>query len=146
MKYSFALLFVGALGLAFGGCESSTKHPKTDCEEAAGCGNGSPDTCVTNADCKTSKYGELCVEGACTPRCDSHFDCSSMGVCAVADPPHCEAGDPAKTGQFYQHCSGGTSDCDTTAGFLCLGAGVGDIDAYCTADCKEDGVCPSGFR
>jgi hypothetical protein len=52
---------------------------------------------------------------------------------------------PQKAGEFYARCPAGDSDCDTANGFLCVGAGTGDLDAYCTVDCQQDGDCADGF-
>jgi hypothetical protein len=51
---------------------------------------------------------------------------------------------PLPAGQYYTRCPN-YAECDTTAGFACLGAGVGDADAYCSSVCKVDTDCPAGF-
>ncbi len=50
----------------------------------------------------------------------------------------------APVGGFYTSCPS-TTECDTEAGFECVGSGVGDLDAYCTKGCGEDSECPTGF-
>ncbi len=138
-----------------GGCESSpARQTATPCatdadcaaKEGSFCDDGACTVkhCTSDVDC--ASHGGACVEGSCATACSSHFDCAPGGLCKAAPTPYCVAGEPAKDGQFYQHCPLGAEECDRDAGFICLGGGVGDIDAYCSTDCKQDSDCPTGFR
>jgi hypothetical protein len=87
------------------------------------------------------------VEGVCRSPCRSHDECAGVGHCAViAGSTFCEPGTPTLKGRHGTRCPSGARDCDAEAGFLCLGAGPGDLDSYCTADCTADSDCPAGFR
>jgi hypothetical protein len=113
---------------------------------AKGGRTGQFEACQADSECDSLR-GFSCVDGACRIRCDSHFDCASVGLCeSSASASYCAASTPAKSGQYYQHCPAGATDCDKQAGFLCLSAGVGDLDSYCTNDCHADAECPQGFR
>jgi hypothetical protein len=52
--------------------------------------------------------------------------------------------EPLPPGRYYTSCPN-ADECAEDEGFLCLGAGVGDLDAYCSGPCASDGDCPSGF-
>lgn len=122
---------------------------------SGGTGNTTTDArsgpCDSDANCDTS-HGFSCTAGECRHACDSHFDCEGAGVCepltddggqALGD--YCTLFDTAEPpGQYYTLCPTYT-ECDTANGFSCLGAGVGDTDAYCSAACAADGDCPTGF-
>lgn len=104
----------------------------TDCSEDAECDNAA---------------GFSCVEESCRLPCRSHDGCSSVGHCApIAGGLYCVPGAPTQKGRHGRTCPSGPSDCDTEAGFICVGAGPGDLNSYCTADCAEDDDCPTGFR
>ncbi len=45
-------------------------------------------------------------------------------------------------GTLYTHCPDGD---ECAAGYLCIGAGEADLDAYCTTDCEDDAGCSDGF-
>jgi hypothetical protein len=113
---------------------------------AKGGRTGQFEACKADAECDALR-GFTCVDGICRIRCDSHFECAGVGLCqSTASAAYCEPGTAAKQGQYYQHCPAGPSDCDRDAGFVCLSAGVADLDSYCTADCLGDAQCPQGFR
>lgn len=105
--------------------------------------------CSANADCDPS-HGAFCVGGACQLACSSHFDCQGLGECLSGHDSdgtsghYCDLSKPQKPGQFYTSCPNGT-ECDSANGFLCLGAGADDLDAYCTNDCTTDESCADGF-
>lgn len=101
--------------------------------------------CQTDATCDTT-HGFACVEGQCRHACRSHFDCAARGTCeplAGTGETYCKlSGQAAKPGEYYSRCPLGT---ECAEDFLCLGAGPGDADAYCSSGCEADGDCPSGF-
>ncbi|HET9955036.1 MAG TPA: hypothetical protein VFQ61_11055 [Polyangiaceae bacterium] len=102
-------------------------------------------SCEKDADCDLTR-GHQCIEGACRVACSGHFDCTPIGLCeSVAGGTYCSQGPAAKPGQYYASCVNGTADCDSSAGFVCVGSGVGDLDAYCTTDCAGTADCPTGF-
>lgn len=107
---------------------------------------GQFEKCKADDECDALR-GFTCIDELCRVRCDSHFDCASLGVCqASGSVSYCEKTTPAEPGRYYQHCPGGLKDCDAEAGFLCVSAGVADLDSYCTSDCQDDSECPTGFR
>ena len=113
---------------------------------AKGGRTGQFEACKADTECDTLR-GFACVDGMCRIRCDSHFDCAGVGLCeSSAAASFCTPSTAAKPGQYYQHCPGGMADCDKDAGFICISAGVADLDSYCTGDCSSDEQCPEGFR
>ncbi|MEB2311347.1 MAG: hypothetical protein OZ928_05830 [Polyangiaceae bacterium] len=109
--------------------------------------------CTSKATCDTMR-GFLCVGGQCELPCRSSNDCGANGVCdpSATDETgkkvgRCTADDqPRGPGQFGARCPKG-DECDKDAGFACLGAGEGDVDAYCTLrDCSADSDCPADYR
>jgi hypothetical protein len=121
----------------------------------AGTGSGSTPArsgpCASDAGCDVA-HGFSCTAGECRHACTTHFDCEGQGVCqpltdtnGQALGNYCALFDaPEPTGQYYTHCPNYT-ECDAASGFTCLGAGVGDTDAYCSAACGVDTDCPTGF-
>jgi hypothetical protein len=109
-------------------------------------GGGRFSPCASDAACDTA-HGFSCVLGECRHACSTHFDCVGVGPCeplAGTGANYCAplaAALPA--GGYYTRCPRG-EEC-TAAGFTCLGAGVGDVDAYCSGTCSGDTDCPSGF-
>ena len=107
--------------------------------------------CATDATCDTA-HGFNCIAGECRYPCSTHFDCQGQGVCdsLKADDgttlgTYCALLEEAvPSGQYYTRCPTYT-ECDSAAGFTCLGAGVGDSDAYCSSSCRADDDCPQGF-
>jgi hypothetical protein len=105
--------------------------------------------CSANTDCATAQ-GEFCVSGTCRLACSSHFDCQGLGQCLNGTDTdgtaghYCDLSAPEQPGQFYTHCPSG-SECDAANDFFCVGAGAGDLDAYCTTDCADDSTCAPGF-
>jgi hypothetical protein len=102
--------------------------------------------CATDATCDTA-HGFACVAGECRHACRTHFDCFGIGTCAPlagSAATYCALlPAPLPAGGYYTTCPSGT-EC-TTPGFVCLGAGVGDLDAYCSGSCSGDVDCPAGF-
>lgn len=109
-------------------------------------GTGQFEDCDSDANCDTLR-GFSCLEDECRLGCHSHFDCASIGSCqSIGNGTYCAPGDTYPSGQFYSSCPNGAEDCDGGAGFVCLGAGIGDLEAYCSTTCAEDDECPSGFQ
>lgn len=107
---------------------------------------GQFEACEDDAQCDQPN-GFSCVSGECRVPCASHFDCAPVGTCeSTSQGMYCKAGTLSKRGQYYARCPYGNSDCDTTKGFTCIGSGVADLDAFCTAACSSADDCPSGFR
>jgi hypothetical protein len=102
--------------------------------------------CGTDAACDTA-HGFVCVAGECRHPCRTHFDCFGTATCepvAGSDTTYCAPlAVPLGLGGYYTTCPRGT-EC-TKPGFICLGAGVGDLDAYCSGTCGGDVDCPAGF-
>jgi hypothetical protein len=156
-KQSYALLFLLAGVAFFASCSGEGDSGDDESEGDAGASSGNGDgtgrfvSCSSDARCDT-EHGFSCVLGECRYPCSSHFDCSSVGTCAPLNDEggallgtYCELHDPAPSpGGYYTSCPL-FNECDTEGGFVCQGAGLGDIDAYCTADCSADDDCPQGF-
>jgi hypothetical protein len=106
--------------------------------------------CSANADCDATD-GLFCVAGTCRLACASHYDCQGFGECLGNTDSDgtsgyfCDLGQPQPSGEFYTHCPNGDADCATDQGFLCIGAGADDLEAYCTTDCSTDKDCADGF-
>jgi hypothetical protein len=49
---------------------------------------------------------------------------------------------PPEPGKLYTPCPNGDECADAP---LCIGAGPGDLDAYCTVDCSSDDDCSAGY-
>ena len=116
---------------------------------------GLGEACQKSSECD----GDLslgCVSGACAyVGCATHLDCATVGECKSAktaegqDVLSCVKGTTYPKGQFGTSCQGGAAanECDAAAGFVCIGAGVGDIDAYCTdTGCNADTDCAAGYE
>lgn len=99
--------------------------------------------CTAARDCES---GFECVGGACRSACASHFECGAAGRCERFEVgTYCVPDEAAAPGRYYSSCPNGPSECDADAGFICLGYGEADLDAFCTSDCADDGDCPTGF-
>jgi len=150
--------------LALFGAVSATacgSDPCTDCDTSsggstasggsAGSGAARSGPCSSDATCDTA-HGFSCTAGECRYPCRTHYDCDGQGVCErVTDSEGTRLGtfcalfeEPLPAGQYYTHCPSYT-ECDASAGFVCLGAGVGDADAYCSTGCQADADCPTGL-
>ncbi len=114
---------------------------------------GQHEDCASSSECDTMR-GFACIGGKCEVKCSSSRDCGSLGVCNPdgTDDQGNKAGfcapddKPRAPGQFGTACPNG-DECDKTSNFGCLGAGPGDLDAYCTLrDCGGDSDCPQDFR
>ncbi len=149
-----------ALGSALTAC-SKSECLRSDCQTsvaadnggssgAAGTGAAHVSACSASSQCAEDK-GEYCVQGTCRLSCQTHYDCQGFGECTSgtdtdgATGHYCDLSHPQKPGEFYTRCPNGDSDCDTASGFLCIGAGSGDLEAYCTVDCAQDTDCAQGY-
>lgn len=111
-----------------------------------------PAACDTDEDC-TRGSARHCVNDTCKTLCLHHAHCEPAGVCtgtgttsdgtsvAFCERDSFERG----MGQYGSRCSAPNS-CDSEAGFVCISAGEGDTDSYCTKPaCTEEADCPSGY-
>lgn len=115
-------------------------------------GGGGP--CSGNNDCDATN-GYRCIQNKCQLTCEVHEQCGSTGACTkvVTDVEGNSvrvcAPDafPRDKGQYGSLCPfGNVSHDECASDFVCVGAGPGDIDAYCTkTGCANDGDCPSGY-
>jgi hypothetical protein len=159
---SFAALLLLALGSLPGtvGCSTNKPNPsgsagtgQTGSAGTAGCSgsdcqpSGRFSACQDSSECDEA-HGFSCVDGECSYECQSHADCVEVGHCeprAVADgrKNFCVRDvTPPVAGELYSSCPNGTECADPV---LCLGAGAGDLDAYCTVDCENDDECAAGY-
>ena len=154
-----AALLLLALGVAPGalGCSSDTKKPDGGGPSAGspsgGCSgetcqpSGRFTACGASSECDEA-HGFACVDGQCSYECQTHSDCVEVGHCdarvidgerkqfCVSDPA------PPEPGKLYTACPNG-DECSDKG--LCVGAGPGDLDAYCTIDCSKDDDCAAGY-
>ncbi len=118
-------------------------------------GTGQYEACTKNEDCDLAR-GFACVDGECRiAGCRVHSDCSAVGTCQPGGKlpdgntiTSCIKGTTYEKGQYGTACPGGTEakECDEANGFVCIGAAVGDVDAYCTGTaCTADTECPTGY-
>lgn len=154
---SFAALLLLALGArATLGCsEEKPSSPSTGTDAGAANCTGddcqAPDgrftPCSEQAECDEA-HGFSCVNGECSYECRSHADCVEVGHCdsTVVDGAlrnFCvRDAKPPTPGTLYTACPKGDECADPV---LCLGAGPGDLDAYCTVDCASDDDCAAGY-
>jgi hypothetical protein len=138
-----AALALSVIALA-GGCSDSKKPADGSSGSST---SGRFDDCTSDDQCDQA-HGFSCVMGMCSYECTQHSDCVAVG--------HCEAitlaGErrqfcvrdkaPPEPGKLYTACPNGTECADK---LLCVGAGPGDLDAYCTVDCSSDDDCGVGY-
>jgi hypothetical protein len=121
--------------------------PGTVVPDAGGPVTGRFVDCESDAECDT-EHGFSCMEGECNYPCRSHADCVGMGHCdsRVVEGQrqnYCvRDGELPKPGALYTACPNGSECLDPN---LCLSAGPGDLDAYCTVDCSNDDDCLPGY-
>ncbi len=124
------------------------------CSSSDGGSGGAGTKCTTDADCA---MGDKCEGSKCVKptgaACTSSVDCPG-GTCQIdsidangATQGKCATDDkPRGPGQFGTMCPNG-DECDAASGFVCEGAGAGDLSAYCTLEpCTSDSDCPTDFR
>ncbi len=119
--------------------------------EAQPPGQGGP--CSSSFECD-QPGGYQCAEKECRlTRCRTHTDCAAIGLCKNTT---LETGEKTTAcfpdtvhpdGQYGTRCIDGSSagECDEANGFVCIGAGPGDVDAYCTGTACQAGGCPTGY-
>jgi hypothetical protein len=136
-------------GVGYCGDGLSANVPTKACIQAQFKAPYSP--CQSSPECDIGG-GYACVSGECRlVGCQTHEDCATIGFCGTGLDDQgqyvraCEKGTTYPDGQFGTKCVQGT-ECDTAAGFTCIGAGPGDVDAYCTqTGCQADTDCATGF-
>lgn len=119
-------------------------------EKALGLG----EKCAKSSDCDTDQ-SLGCAGGECTyVGCQTHADCATIGECKATkdaegkDVLACTKATTYPKGQFGTACPGGATakECDEANKFVCIGAGPGDIEAYCTkTGCLADADCGAGY-
>ncbi len=117
----------------------------------SGGGSGRFNPCSSDATCDTA-HGFACVAEQCRHPCHTHFDCAGAGTCetlmvsgrGMLGTFCAPSSTPLPSGEYYTRCPTNT-ECNQAAGFLCLGAGEGDLDSYCSAPCESDDQCPAGL-
>ncbi|MCA9597107.1 MAG: hypothetical protein KC776_27525 [Myxococcales bacterium] len=149
----------GGIG-QFEPCETSA-----ECDVARGfkCVDGTCTIagCRTHADCKGVGHctpgGKLYPDepGAADPgqtvnycvQGDAYPDGQFGTACPELNTPDCNAeGKCDNPSQFCDPKTNKCDDCDKPNGFLCVGSGPGDVDAYCTKDeCLADSDCATGY-
>jgi hypothetical protein len=123
------------------GCASDDPKP------SAAASSGRFTACSNDSQCDAA-HGFDCIDGECNYQCQSHADCVEVGHCAARDVAgerknYCVRDDaPQEAGGLYTSCPK-TTECAEPA--LCIGAGEGDLDAYCTIDCSDDDDCAAGY-
>ncbi len=107
--------------------------------------------CTANTSCPN---GTVCSGGACLKTCSTNEQCPIEQLC-TPNPNAPDAGPKgycvAKSqdwgkGRYGSICPTGSAECDTAAGFDCVGT-AGTADAYCSKKdaCTKDSECPLGF-
>lgn len=110
-------------------------------------GHGRFTACEASSECDV-EHGFSCVEGECNYECESHADCVAVGHCDSRlidgqSKRYCVHDEtPPQAGGLYTSCPNG-DECSEPA--LCIGAGPGDLDAYCSVDCADDDDCAAGY-
>jgi hypothetical protein len=151
---SLSALLLAALGtLSASGCGDSSSGDtpgsagSSDCS-GKGCQTPGRFTACNADDACDQAHGFSCVDGECSYECQSHADCIEVGHCdsrLVGDQRknYCvRDATPPEPGKLYTPCPKGDECADTP---LCIGAGPGDLDAYCTVDCSGDDDCSPGY-
>jgi hypothetical protein len=142
-----SLLSLGAASVATGCGSDGESKPNDTCtgDDCAPSGRYTP--CQAHSECDEA-HGFSCVEGECSYECETHADCVEVGHCdtrTVDDEPRnfCVRDDVLPTaGELYTRCPNGD---ECAQGAVCIGAGAGDLDAYCSIDCTEDDECAAGY-
>ena len=136
-------------------CEARVSDHGTQGKYCVGPGSRTGGTdgaaCGASVDCAEIQ-GFRCIGGKCTLTCETHAECGASGSCtgtakdAEGTTVFTCASDglPRAKGQYGTPCPNG-DECDAANDFVCIGAGSGDVNAYCTRRfCASDGECPSG--
>jgi hypothetical protein len=143
-----AILWLALAGATIAcGCASDGPKQSASCSGTACPGAGRFSACSSESQCDAA-HGFSCVDGECNYECQSHADCVEVGHCASRDVAgqrknYCVHDDDAPTaGGLYTSCPDGSECAEAT---LCIGAGPGDLDAYCSIDCSDDDDCAAGY-
>jgi hypothetical protein len=145
-----AFLWLGLVsGAAASGCSSD--HPSPDPGASGANGdepsNGRYTPCEESSQCDVA-HGFSCVNGECSYECQTHRDCAAVGHCGSVTldgqrRTFCVRDDePPTPGELYTSCPQGD---ECAEGAVCIGAGPGDLDAYCSVDCRTDADCAAGY-
>lgn len=152
-----ATLGMSAMGLAACGSDESPADQGNGGDDAgveAACPGvvDEAGNCVAKCDDTMCNAGNFCVDNSCKLQCAAHIDCPAGYQCTGSgkkdsdgsDITFCAPSDfPMGEGGYLWPCPNG-DECGTDG--VCIGAGPGDIDAYCTKyDCQDDSGCPSGM-
>lgn len=148
-RFCSALLVLGLVGLGGTGCDADDCSGD-DCAPPSVPSDrkdGRFTPCKANDECDEA-HGFSCMDGECNYACTTHADCVEVGHCdaRVVDgvrESFCVRDDePPEPGGLYTACPNGDECTDAR---LCLGAGAGDLDAYCSSDCGSDDDCAPGY-
>ena len=122
-------------------CAESGRQPALN-------GNGYPEgsygTPCLFGDANCGDYQSACPNGL---ECNFGAQCEA-GTCELdaavcGEDPQCNVGRCSEGGQ---RCTFNTCTQEECTPFVCIGAGEGDADAYCShRDCDDDSECPAGF-
>jgi cysteine-rich repeat protein len=111
--------------------------------------------CESNQDCDAG-HGLGCFQSTCAFACSSVLSTCPSGMMCKGDPDatpdgnqgYCVAApeDFGIPGRYGTECPVGNAQCDTDAGFVCIGS-EGNADANCSKPdgCDTDTDCPSGY-
>lgn len=146
---ALAATFLLAMGSALlaSGCGSDSSEPAASCDGDNCAPSGRYTPCQASPECDEA-HGFACVNGECSYECRTHQDCANVGHCDVVTlegerRSFCvRDAEPEPSGRLYTACPDG-DECETSA--VCVGAGPGDLDAYCSVDCFQDSDCAAGY-
>jgi hypothetical protein len=141
------LVAAGAAALVSGCSSESSPEPEPGCVGADCAPSGRYTPCREGSECDEA-HGFSCVNGECSYECRTHQDCADVGHCDLVvlggERRSFCARDaaPPTPGELYTGCPNGDECADSA---VCVGAGPGDLDAYCSVDCVEDSDCADGY-
>lgn len=140
----------------YSGVQTASEEAGQYCIDLALPEGGAPGVaCAANEECDQG-HGLFCFEGGCAYPCSVvGGGCPEGTMCkgdpeAQADEPvgYCVAAPPdlGVPGRYGTDCPLGDDQCDTAAGFVCVGP-EGSADAHCTKPdgCTTDEDCPAGY-
>jgi len=151
-----AVFWLGLGGaLASAGCSADEQAAPSDSAGSAGdagaCSDCAPSgrytPCEESSECDEA-HGFSCVNGECSYECRTHADCAEVGHCDLVTVGgerryFCQRDEaPPTPGELYTACPKGD---ECAEGAVCVGAGPGDLDAYCSVDCNTDSDCADGY-
>jgi len=148
IRAGLALIWLSLAGVTLAsGCASDGPKQTPGCAGSNCASSGRFTSCRESRQCDEA-HGFSCVDGECNYECQSHADCVEVGHCDTRDVAgerkrYCvHDAAPPSPGGLYTSCPKG-DECGEPA--LCIGAGEGDLDAYCTIDCADDDDCAAGY-